>query len=78
MVELAPKVLNCTLAILDVNLGAGNPSGVDAYRWLKQERFVGRVVFLTGHTHRPQPIDPDLTIIYKPASIEGLRAVLDG
>jgi DNA-binding response OmpR family regulator len=37
------------LAILDVNLGEGRPSGVDAYRWLREQGYSGRVVFMTGH-----------------------------
>jgi len=43
------EVLDCSVAVLDVNLGPGRPSGVDVYRWLQRERFGGRVVFLTGH-----------------------------
>jgi DNA-binding response OmpR family regulator len=43
------EVLGCSLAILDVNLGQGRPSGVDVFRWLQRERFDGSVVFLTGH-----------------------------
>ena len=55
LVAARADVLDCRLAILDINLGAGQPSGVDAFRWLKGERFGGRVVFLTGHgQHHPQ------------------------
>jgi DNA-binding response OmpR family regulator len=43
------SVLACEIAILDVNLGAGRPSGVDAYRWLRSQSFAGKIVFLTGH-----------------------------
>jgi DNA-binding response OmpR family regulator len=43
------EALGCSLAILDVNLGQGQPSGVDVFRWLQHERFGGSVVFLTGH-----------------------------
>jgi FixJ family two-component response regulator len=45
----ADKVLQARLAILDVNLGAERPSGVEVYRWLKRRDFSGHVVFLTGH-----------------------------
>ncbi len=41
--------LACSLAILDVNLGSGQPSGLDAFAWLRAERFAGRIIFLTGH-----------------------------
>jgi FixJ family two-component response regulator len=43
------EVLGCDLAILDINLGPGQPSGIDACRWLVNRRFGGRIVFLTGH-----------------------------
>jgi DNA-binding response OmpR family regulator len=43
------QVLACTLAILDVNLGDGEPSGVDVFHWLRQRHFAGDIVFLTGH-----------------------------
>jgi FixJ family two-component response regulator len=47
--------LGCGLALLDINLGAGVPSGLDAYRWLKDNGFPGRTVFLTGHA-RSHPL----------------------
>ena len=37
------------LAILDINLGSGEPSGIEVYQWLCDHGFGGRVVFLTGH-----------------------------
>ena len=43
------EALRCELAILDINLGPGQPSGVDACRWLLARRFRGKIVFLTGH-----------------------------
>ena len=43
------EVLRCALGILDVNLGSDEPSGLDAFAWLRAERFAGRVAFLTGH-----------------------------
>ncbi len=43
------EVLQCALGILDVNLGSGQPSGLDAFAWLRAERFAGRIAFLTGH-----------------------------
>jgi DNA-binding NarL/FixJ family response regulator len=42
-------VLRCTLGIIDVHLGVGQPSGLDAFAWLRAERFAGRIAFLTGH-----------------------------
>ena len=49
------EALGCGLALLDINLGAGVPSGLDAYRWLKDNGFPGRTVFLTGHA-RSHPL----------------------
>src|SRR5579862_5380074 len=43
------EALGSRLAILDVNLGPGCPSGLDAHSWLAAEHFSGRIVFLTGH-----------------------------
>jgi FixJ family two-component response regulator len=51
LVALGAKALECDLAILDVNLGPGQPSGVNACRWLLDNAFRGRVVFLTGHSY---------------------------
>lgn len=47
--------LGCGLALLDINLGAGVPSGLDVYRWLRDNGFSGRTVFLTGHA-RSHPL----------------------
>ncbi|HLU68666.1 MAG TPA: response regulator [Kofleriaceae bacterium] len=42
-------VLTCHLAILDVNLGPEQPSGVDVFHWLRAHGFRGDIIFLTGH-----------------------------
>ncbi len=55
LVSQQEQVLGCALALLDVNLGGGVPSGLDAYHWLKEHRFTGRIVFLTGHA-RSHPL----------------------
>jgi ActR/RegA family two-component response regulator len=47
--------LGCELAILDINLGRNQPSGLDVFDWLLEERFPGRIVFLTGHA-RSHPL----------------------
>jgi DNA-binding response OmpR family regulator len=49
VLEQADRILQARLAILDVNLGAERPSGVEVYRWLRRNDFAGHVVFLTGH-----------------------------
>jgi len=47
--ERSAEVLNTHIALLDINLGPGEPSGIDAYRWLHENQYSGRIVFLTGH-----------------------------
>jgi DNA-binding NtrC family response regulator len=47
--RLAAAALGCSIAILDINLGADQPSGIDVFNWLKRHDFSGKVVFLTGH-----------------------------
>jgi len=51
MIARRAEVLSCAVAILDINLGRGQPSGLDAYDWLQRQRFAGRIAFLTGHAH---------------------------
>lgn len=41
--------LACQVAIIDINLGLNQPSGVGVFEWLEREGFAGRIVFLTGH-----------------------------
>jgi FixJ family two-component response regulator len=48
-------VLHAKLAILDINLGANVPSGIDAFCWLNEQGFPGKIVFLTGHA-RANPL----------------------
>src|SRR5262245_40708742 len=46
---LEPELDQVGLVILDINLGQGEPSGIDVYSWLVEKRFSGRIVFFTGH-----------------------------
>jgi len=48
---LGPGALAADVVVLDINLGSGQPSGIDAYDWLMSQNFAGRVLFLTGHAH---------------------------
>jgi DNA-binding NtrC family response regulator len=74
-------VLASRLVILDINLGARAPSGVDAYRWLEQQGFGGRIVFLTGHA-RSHPLVEEAcrlkkTRVYtKPMDIHEIEALV--
>ena len=47
--ERESDAVACDLAILDINLGENEPTGIDACRWLHAHGFGGEIVFLTGH-----------------------------
>jgi DNA-binding response OmpR family regulator len=68
------------LAILDVNLGAGQPSGVDAWRWLQEHSFSGRIAFLTGHARSfpgvAEAYALGVKVLQKPGSIDDLISLL--
>jgi FixJ family two-component response regulator len=75
------EALGAALAILDVNLGADVPSGLDAYRWLRQEGFRGPVIFLTGHaSSHPLVAEAhrigDALVVAKPASMATLGSMM--
>jgi CheY-like chemotaxis protein len=55
LVAQAAAALETKVALLDVNLGPGVPSGIDAYRWLRERGYGGKVRFLTGHA-RTHPL----------------------
>jgi DNA-binding NtrC family response regulator len=80
LVRLGDRALSCDVAILDVNLGPGRPSGVDAYQWLQDRGFHGKIAFLTGHakTHpavlRACQVQA-ATVHQKPISISTLRSI---
>lgn len=81
LVACGSEALSCDLALLDVNLGADLPSGLDAFEWLRAHGFQGRVVFLTGHarTHplvvRAQQMD-GVPVLEKPVPFDALLALL--
>jgi FixJ family two-component response regulator len=81
LVSRGESALACAIAILDINLGPDLPSGLDAYRWLRQRGFPGRIVFLTGHAsshplvRRAHAIG-DARIIAKPVSFDVIEMLL--
>lgn len=75
------EALRCDVAILDVNLGARHPNGIDAYRWLLSVGFPGDVVFFTGHARSHPLVQGALKyegvrILEKPAPIRELEELL--
>lgn len=81
MQQAERDVLACDVAILDVNLGAERPSGIDAHQWLRARGFRGRIVFLTGHarTHPEVARAPALgvDVLQKPIESSALRALIE-
>ncbi|HZZ83968.1 MAG TPA: response regulator [Anaeromyxobacteraceae bacterium] len=73
MVAAESEVLGCSAALLDVNLGAGKPTGIDAYRWLVSHHFAGRLYFFAGHAR----VHPLLAEIEKLGAVQVLPKPLD-
>jgi DNA-binding NtrC family response regulator len=82
LVDLGEAALGCSVAILDINLGPNRRSGIDAYAWLRDKGYTGRVVFLTGHasTH-PLVVEAqrigDAQIFSKPIDPGRLRSIIE-
>lgn len=81
--EQKDKILKCQLAILDVNLGADRPSGVDVAHWLRANSFKGKIVFLTGHAvSDPEVLAatriPDTKVVAKPIGLNQLLSFVQG
>lgn len=69
------------LAVLDVNLGANNPTGLDVYRWLIDHGYEGRVVFFTGHGQSDPAVQaalalPNVELLSKPVPLEQLARLV--
>ena len=68
-------------AILDINLGPAEPTGLDAYQWLRSHGFAGRIIFLTGHA-RSHPLvqeaylTGDAIVLEKPTGIIQLESTI--
>lgn len=83
LVGLGEEALGCSVAILDINLGPNQPSGIDAYRWLRDKGYRGRIAFLTGHaSSHPLVIEAkrigDAEIFSKPIEPDRLRSIVNG
>ena len=77
------EALACQLALVDINLGYGEPTGINVFEWLEREGFSGRVVFLTGHGS----LDPRVQraaslagsqVASKPLTTAKLREMIEG
>lgn len=75
--------LACDSAILDVNLGPGQPTGLDAAEWLRSQGFAGRILFLTGHAASYPALvkvcqRPGNVLATKPTALSSLVSLLRG
>ena len=83
LVALGKEALGCSVAILDINLGPSQRSGIDAYAWLRDHGYQGRIVFLTGHaSSHPLVVEAqrigDAEIFSKPIEPDRLRSIIEG
>jgi DNA-binding NtrC family response regulator len=77
------EALACQLALVDINLGYGEPTGINVFEWLEREGFRGRVVFLTGHGSQDPRVQHAATlagsqVASKPLTTAQLRDVIEG
>ena len=74
------EILRATVVILDINLGRNTPDGVDAFHWLRERGFRGKVLFFTGHARtNPQLRSAETkgaTILEKPLNPEKLVSIV--
>jgi DNA-binding NtrC family response regulator len=75
------QALACTMALIDINLGDGAPSGVDVFHWLRYGGFTSEVVFLTGHAaDHPLVVEASrigpCRILSKPIEIDELERLV--
>ena len=82
LLERREEALRCRMALLDVNLGADQPSGLDALDWLRRQGFRGEIVFLTGHAQSDPLVQQTLErgtarLMEKPIGLPQLSALLD-
>ncbi len=49
LVEQSEAVLSTQVIVLDIDLGFRQPTGLDAFLWLRKNNYQGKVFFLTGH-----------------------------
>ena len=83
VVALEKDVPACGAAILDINLGPGQPSGIDAYQWLRKKGYAERVVFLTGHASTHPLVTEatrigDAELFSKPIDPDQIRLIVEG
>lgn len=82
MVNLKDHIQDFDIIFLDVNLGPHVPNGIDAFDWLKENHFVKKIIFFTGHAHSfpiiQKALDyPNVFILEKPVAIERIQEAIN-
>jgi DNA-binding NtrC family response regulator len=77
----AGEALRTGLAIVDVNLGYRQPSGIDIFHWLREHGYTAPIVLMTGHaTNDPRVASvlalPNARLLLKPFSLDTLVKLL--
>jgi FixJ family two-component response regulator len=80
---LEKEALASGVAILDINLGVNEPNGVDAYHWLRQNGYQGRIYFFTGHANSHPLVAQaskfgDAKMLSKPIEVDDLVKLIEG
>jgi DNA-binding NtrC family response regulator len=76
------ELANCSLALIDINLGPDQPSGLDVCAWLIAHDFGGHIVFMTGHA-AGYPLVRDahamrgVAILQKPIDLRIIEGMID-
>ena len=77
MLASSADALACDVALIDVDLGHNQPTGLDAYQWLRENGFKGSIFFVTGHarTH-PAVVEAvelnGVSLLQKPVELDRL------
>lgn len=82
MQDRMEEILKSEMAFLDINLGVNQPSGVQAYRWLRSHGYTKPVFFLTGHgkdsnENKQASIFEEVRVIQKPIAAQEFRDLIE-
>lgn len=74
-------ILTFDIIFLDVNLGAGCPTGLDAFQWLREKDYRNKIVFFTGHALSYPEVKealktPNVFNLEKPAPIKKIEDLI--
>lgn len=80
LIESSEEVLNSDLVILDMNLGTDG-SGLDAYRWLQENGYKGKIFFLTGYDEKNPLVEKAFLkgaeVYQKPMAVNRLLSIVN-